>query len=330
MRSLSIALLPVWLVSTAYAGDPGTTSANFLKIGIGPRAIAMGEAQTGVADDVYATYWNPAGLTQLNVPEAGFVHTQYFQDITEQYVAYAHPVEKIGTFAGSLTYLNVGKFDGYDATGQPTASVGANDMAVSFAYARALWQDRRAGSAFSMGGNVKYLRETLDTVSASAYATDLGAFFEPGRRWGSFWEGWRAGATIRNLGTAIRFDQDSFVLPRSLNAGLSWTGLWLGESLTLAADMQQPNDGKRTLSTGLELWTLRTVVLRAGYTNRGDLGNGLRVGAGLRFKAIQVDYAFAAAGELGNSHRIGITFHFGQAPANSEALAERWYRQGLR
>ena len=34
-------------------------------LGIGSRAIAMGNAFTGVADDLSATYYNPAGLTQL-------------------------------------------------------------------------------------------------------------------------------------------------------------------------------------------------------------------------------------------------------------------------
>src|SRR5882672_11952507 len=40
------------------ASSAGTTSADFLKLGVGPRAIAMGDAQTSLADDVYATYWN--------------------------------------------------------------------------------------------------------------------------------------------------------------------------------------------------------------------------------------------------------------------------------
>src|SRR5664279_5564405 len=108
------------LATTAHAAGPGTTSANFLDLGIGPRAVAMGEAQVGLADDVYATYWNPAGLAQLQNSEAGFVQTQYFQDIQSQYAAYAHPTPTLGTFAGSLTYLNVGKFDSFDAAGQPT------------------------------------------------------------------------------------------------------------------------------------------------------------------------------------------------------------------
>src|SRR5438552_2374769 len=122
-------------IGSAQAADPGTTSANFLKLGIGPRATAMGEAQVGLANDVYATYWNPAGLAQLQNPEAGFVHTQYIQDIQSDYAAYAHPTAKLGTLAGSITYLNIGKFNSFDAAGQPTGQVGANDAALAFSYA---------------------------------------------------------------------------------------------------------------------------------------------------------------------------------------------------
>src|SRR5437773_12566900 len=121
MRYLALIALGVLSTGLAEAADTGTTGANFLKLGIGPRAIAMGEAQVGLADDVYATYWNPAGLSRLQVQEAGFVQNQYIENISEQYLAYAMPRPSMGTFAGSVTYLNVGKFQGYDASGQPTS-----------------------------------------------------------------------------------------------------------------------------------------------------------------------------------------------------------------
>jgi len=37
----------------------------FLLISPGARAGGMGEAQVAVANDVYASYWNPAGLAFL-------------------------------------------------------------------------------------------------------------------------------------------------------------------------------------------------------------------------------------------------------------------------
>src|SRR5438477_9709345 len=120
MKNTALLALAMFSVSVTEAADNGTTAADFLKMGIGPRAIAMGEAQVGLADDVYASYWNPAGLASLKTPEAGFVQNQYVEDISEQYLVYVDPRSKLGAFAGSVTYLNVGKFQGYDAVGQRT------------------------------------------------------------------------------------------------------------------------------------------------------------------------------------------------------------------
>jgi len=331
MKRLGIAILLClgpW--AAARAADPGTTSANFLKLGIGPRAVAMGEAQVGVADDVYATYWNPAGLAQLQNREAGFVQTQYIQDIQSQYAAYAHPHPTLGTFAGSFTYLNVGKFDSFDASGQPTGQVGANDAALAFSYALPVIRNRRMDSQLSIGATAKYVQEHLDTVTAHAYAGDLGLFYSPGKNFGGALEGVKAGLAVRNLGSSMKFDQESFALPRTVATGVSWTGVWLGEALTVAVDGEQPNDGKQTVGAGVELSTLQMVILRGGYTSKGDLGTGLRLGAGLRFKTVQVDYAFAGAGDLGQTHRIGLTFRFGTTPKDPLVLAQDWYQQGMR
>ncbi len=316
--------LPVW------AGDPGTTSANFLKLAIGPRAISMGEAQAGLADDVYATYWNPAGLSQLHVQQAGFVHTQYLEDISAQYAAYAYPHETWGTFAGSFNHLDVKKFAAYDATGQSNGNVGAGDAAYALHYARPFYQDTRMGTQLSAGLTGKFIQQKLGDVSANAYAADLGVLWAPGRLWAPWMRGWRLGASIRNLGSAVKFDRESFPLPRSFNAGLSWTGEFFGESITTAFDATQPNDGGMSYGGGLEVWTLKTVVLRGGYTSRNDLGNGLRAGAGIRFKTIQVDYAFAGYADFGNAHRIGLTVEFGRTPVDMESIAQDWYEKGVK
>ena len=50
------------------SGSRGTTTANFLKLGAGARAEAMGGAYAAVADDATALYWNPAGLTRISLP----------------------------------------------------------------------------------------------------------------------------------------------------------------------------------------------------------------------------------------------------------------------
>ena len=67
----------------------GSTSAAFLKIGVGARAIGMAGAFTAVADDPYAIYWNPAGLSLLSGSQASFTHNDYFQDLKQDFMTYS-------------------------------------------------------------------------------------------------------------------------------------------------------------------------------------------------------------------------------------------------
>ena len=224
--------------------------------------------------------------------------------------------------------MSAGPIQGFDASAQPIGNVGVNDAALSLSYACPLYQDRRYGTLLAGGMNGKWIQERLDTVSAKAYAADAGLLFVPGKKWGEALSGWKTGLALRNVGTPMKFDRESFPLPRILTAGLSYTGTWRGESFTLALDGQQPNDGPRVFGAGVEILTLKTLVLRGGYTSAGDLGNGLRIGGGLRFKIFQVDYAFAEEGPLGNTHRLGVTFFFGRKPQNALSLAESWYEKG--
>ena len=53
-------------------------AAEFLKIGVGARPMGMGGSFVSLVDDATATYWNPAGLTQLEHKEAMGMHASQF------------------------------------------------------------------------------------------------------------------------------------------------------------------------------------------------------------------------------------------------------------
>jgi long-chain fatty acid transport protein len=53
--------------------------------GSGSKAIAMGGAFVGLADDYSAIYWNPAGLTQIKEPQLAFFGTDIIPKPTYQY-----------------------------------------------------------------------------------------------------------------------------------------------------------------------------------------------------------------------------------------------------
>ncbi|HMS51202.1 MAG TPA: UPF0164 family protein [Chitinophagales bacterium] len=68
-------------------------SNDFLSIGVGARAAAMGNTQTATVNNVNAGYWNPAGLTQLKHFQLGLMHNEWFASVAKyDYVAFATPI----------------------------------------------------------------------------------------------------------------------------------------------------------------------------------------------------------------------------------------------
>ena len=88
----------------------GEAGAVFLLIAPGAGAVGVGEAQVAKADDVYASYYNPAGLGYLNGSELGVMHVNWLpnlaDDIYYDFLAYRRELSGIGTVATNLIYLN--------------------------------------------------------------------------------------------------------------------------------------------------------------------------------------------------------------------------------
>ena len=106
MKRFTILLLSVAALSlgastaraTKYAGE-------FLKIPVGPRAIAMGGAFTAVADDATSPYWNPAGMVYLPYREVMAQRDWRFGNLlTHDHIGGVYP---LGGEKGSRSALGV-------------------------------------------------------------------------------------------------------------------------------------------------------------------------------------------------------------------------------
>jgi long-subunit fatty acid transport protein len=86
----------------------GISTAQFLKIGVGGRATAMGDAFVAIANDVSALYWNPAGLTQVSrKSESCFLTIEWVVDINHDFVGAVYHLDDANTFGVSLTALSM-------------------------------------------------------------------------------------------------------------------------------------------------------------------------------------------------------------------------------
>ncbi len=275
-------------------GEPGSTSATFLKLGVDARAIGMGEAHTALTDNVNALYWNPAGIAKLSVPQFSFMHNFYFLDMHHDYLGFALPMGDRGSLGLAATYWTSGTIMGMDENGMLTSEFSAWDLATGFYYAH------RFNEHLSTGGGMKIVVEKNEDEGGAAFATDFGMIFKPSKTDLSF------GISVQNLGSNLKLVQESYPLPLTLRLGSAWKAL--ENRLVLAADLSVPNDDDASLSIGAEYKIHPNFAIRSGYKTGSDLGafSGMRAGLGFEFQKMDFDYAFAPYGELGNSHRVSL------------------------
>ncbi len=105
-RLLAVTAAILILTTFAFAAGDYGTPGEFLNWGAGARALGMGRAFTGLADDVAAIYYNPAGLAQQNPFQISLMHVTLFYDTMYDFAAASYPVSGIGTFG--LAYIRLG------------------------------------------------------------------------------------------------------------------------------------------------------------------------------------------------------------------------------
>ena len=257
----------------------GTTIANFLKIGVGPRAVAMGSAFSAVANDASAVYWNPAGIIYVDRSDLFTGYMDWIMDLELHQVSFVRNHNNIGSFGISINTL---KMDDIEVTtlsdpeGDGTYA-GASDLVVGLTYARKL------SAYFSLGVTLKTLYSQIANESAIGQAIDIGTLFTPG------WKDLRIGMSLAHFGTKMNLDgrdlniqtdidplinsdaaaegrlkTQSWNLPTTFRLGIAmniinnnkYTVLW-------ALDGIHATDANESLGTGFEL-TAGPFALRSG------------------------------------------------------------------
>jgi long-subunit fatty acid transport protein len=85
----------------------GISTAQFLKIGVGGRAAALGESFIAISDDASALYWNPAGLAQFDKNQLIISHNIWVVDINHDFIGVVYHLDSDNTFGASLTAVTM-------------------------------------------------------------------------------------------------------------------------------------------------------------------------------------------------------------------------------
>lgn len=301
------------LIPVLGAQRAGTSTAQFLKIGVGARAAAMGETFIAVANDASALYWNPAGIAQFNGHEAVLSHTQWLVDVRHQFLGAVYrlsPEDAIGLSITSLHTDDMPVTTEVHPTGNGTY-FRFSDLAIGVTYGKKLTPQ------FSFGATVRYFEETLDMLKMRGVVVDLGTYYWTGL--GSS----RFSAVVSNFGNQVAPEGTAqlygggevtqfqeFSPPTLFKFGFAFEPIQNEYNiLTASVQLNHPNDNSENVSLGFEYVWSKTFAVRGGYRLNADeqsysLGAG--VATGLEILSLSLDYGFTAFGRLGGVHRISM------------------------
>lgn len=291
----------------AHAQDKvGTTGAQFLEIGVSPRADAFGGAFTAVADDASAIYYNPAGLVQLENRQVMVSLIDYPADISYSFVGVAMPVGIGGVIGFGYYGLDAGEIDvttHQHPNGVDGWTFGAKDYALSLSYGRFL-TDR-----FSLGVTVKLIDELYEEERATGWAADVGTQYNTG------WRNFKITMLLSNFGPDMSFITQDYPLPINFKFGGALDVLdGPGHHAIFAIEGSHPADNREKYNVGMEYTFRNFASLRAGQRFEHDLG-GMSVGGGVLFNISEkykarLDYGYQDFDALSEIHRFALTVDF--------------------
>ncbi len=180
-------LLPV----LGYSQIGGTTGYQFLEQPISARVAALGGNVAAVNDnDLNIGFVNPSLINSGMDNSLALNYINFFTGTNYSSIQYANTFKKVGSFMGTLQYMDYGKIDYADENGNLGGTFGAYDMAFTVGWGRQL------DSLFSIGAAAKFIYSSYESYSSFGMAVDVAGTFQSK-------SGWTMSLVARNLGMQL-------------------------------------------------------------------------------------------------------------------------------
>lgn len=295
-----------WIVLVGLWGLSGVAQPavpNVFDFGGGVRALGMGEAFVGLADDEQAVFYNPAGLGYLKGISLSANYERHFG--ASDYASLLGALPHLGAH---LLFFSFGSVEERTADDELTGSFGYLNIALAASGGIAVDEIplvfTRGLSSLAVGSRLKLLGiSTVAGAGGLGLGLDWSLLFREERP--EFFdlfrpEEVRAGLTIENLiGLGIG--------PFKLKSGLSVRPI---PPLTLALDLAIPFEfhfgGEISLPTPPPI---PAVALRLGGFAQGGIFS-FTLGLGLKVESFRIDYAFISHPMLPGSHQLALSWRF--------------------
>jgi len=295
-------------VYCAVNSSAGTSAFPFLKIDASARAVSMGGAFTGLADDESALYYNPAGIALFEDKRFIASYHNYFVDMQSGFLGLIKPLSMGKYVLGiHISYLNYGSFVETDNSGTILGEFSGSDLVLAGTIAF------KKDYTWKFGATSKIIYEKIQDFSAAGLAFDFGAKYTSDRGYYS------AGIMIQNLGFQLSsLGDEKEKLPLTFRTGGS--ARLKGLPLSVSSDLIIPTDNDLDFAIGGEYQAAKQFYIRLGWNtfgsnyqaaNSDDNWAGLGLGFGFDFnEKMHIAYAFTPGAELGDSHRITLSGGF--------------------
>ena len=230
--------------TTAWADDkkeifnPVRTSVTSQGIAPDARAAGMGDVGAATEADVYSQFWNPAKYPfAISRAGVGLSYTPWLRQLVNDIgLAYMSGYYRIGDYAAlsaGIRYFSLGEVSTYDGpsggSGAPSHTIRPYEMSVDVAYSLML------SDKFSIAAGVRWIYSDLtysytdNTTPGSAFAADLGMYYQNYVNLGQRECQLGVGMNISNIGSKITMGEDA-------NSEFIPTNLRLGASLMIPVD----------------------------------------------------------------------------------------------
>lgn len=316
----------------------GSIGVLFLKLGMSPRAAALGNTYMGLSNDITGIFLNPVSIAALENYEFFVSELEYMIDTRAFAGAISGPVPEAFEIGGRFAVHYTGFYSGEmkmttarDIDGVSTnRNFSWNELAVGLTYAR------NFTDKFSIGVGTKYVRTDVADFYSHTVAFDVGTMYRTGFR------NLRLGMSATNFGPDMKFKgryNNSYIsgiwqvnlseefgyypLPISFQVGLADEVYSTGEfRLTGAVDYSHPNDLAERVHIGAEFAYDEMFFLRGGFfmdmdksgvEDPVDPGDDaldrfmeFRFGVGFIVSNVTVDYAWQDIEALESVHRFAV------------------------
>jgi tetratricopeptide (TPR) repeat protein len=300
-------------VDFGFAQQDGGRPGQFLNFAASARSMAMGGAYVGISDDASATYWNPAGLPQIQRKDFTASYASLYDHTGFSSVNFAQPTVDIGTFGIGIVNLNTSGVPRRDEYGVDDGEFSTSETALLLSHGIDI--SRR----LSLGSSLKVIHEQVDTYAATGYGLDGAAMFRVS-------PAVQAGFVMRNvLAPKLTLRNEADKYPLDVRLGAKWQAM---RKLMVGADLDKEQGRSTKIILGGEWMFNNVLAMRAGLNE-----NEITAGIGFKFNDWGFDYAFAyqdsvgGVADLGASHRLGFHFNFGKK-ISEQAASLRWQKKG--